>query len=301
MAELEEKRVDEIQGEILHVYDGIEEADNKLPNWWLWTFYGAIVFSVFYWFAYHEFESVPLPGQAYAVALQERSGGEVSEALLVAMAGNPEAVAAGQTLYATNCAVCHKEQGEGNIGPNLTDAFWIHGGSPIDIHRTISEGALQNGMPAWGGPLGAEKVQQLTAFVLSIRDTNVSGKEAQGERWVPGASTDSAAEQPAVTGEAPAEQPGANQPAANQPAANQPAANQPAAEQPAVTREAPAEQPANGDAEAARDGERGATLAQVEGAVEGGRFGRGEGANPTPRPHSVPWSRTPSRGEHVSC
>jgi cytochrome c oxidase cbb3-type subunit III len=192
MAEPKEKRVDEIQGEILHVYDGIEEADNELPNWWLWTFYGAIVFSAFYWFAYHEFESVPLPGQAYAVELQQRAGGEVSEELLVAMATNPDAVAAGQALYTTNCVVCHKERGEGNIGPNLTDAFWIHGGSPVDIHRTIAEGALQNGMPAWAGPLGAEKVQQLTAFVLSIRDTEVAGKEPQGERWVPGAPSEGA-------------------------------------------------------------------------------------------------------------
>lgn len=179
-------RVDEIQGEILHVYDGIEEADNELPNWWLWTFYGAIVFSVFYWFAYHEFESVPLPGQAYAIELQQRSGGAVSEELLVAMAGNPDAIAAGQALYATNCAICHKERGEGNIGPNLTDEFWIRGGGPIQIHDTIANGSLQAGMPAWAGPLGAEKVQQLTAFVLSIRDTNVPGKEPQGERWVPG-------------------------------------------------------------------------------------------------------------------
>ncbi|MCB9612385.1 MAG: c-type cytochrome [Sandaracinus sp.] len=205
MAELKEKRVDEIQGEILHVYDGIEEADNELPNWWLWTFYGAIVFAVFYWFAYHEFESVPLPGQAYAIALQERSGGEVSEDLLVAMAGNPEAVSAGQALFAANCAVCHKDQGEGNIGPNLTDAFWIHGGSPVDIHHTISEGALQNGMPAWGGPLGAEKVQQLTAFVLSIRDTNVAGKEPQGERWVPGAASGDAPSEAAPEEAAPEE------------------------------------------------------------------------------------------------
>lgn len=181
-------RIDEIQGEILHVYDGIEEADNELPNWWLWTFYGAIVFAVFYWFAYHEFESVPLPAQAYAIELQARSGGEVSEELLVAMAGNPDAVSAGQALYVTNCVVCHKERGEGNIGPNLTDEFWIYGGSPVDIHRTIAEGALQAGMPAWAGPLGAEKVQQLTAFVMSIQNTNIEGKAAQGERWTPGAT-----------------------------------------------------------------------------------------------------------------
>lgn len=201
MAELKEKRVDEIQGEILHVYDGIEEADNELPNWWLWTFYGAIVFSVFYWFAYHEFESVPLPGEAYAIELQQRSGGEVSEELLVAMAGNPDAIAAGQALYATNCAICHKERGEGNIGPNLTDEFWIRGGGPIQIHDTIANGSLQAGMPAWAGPLGAEKVQQLTAFVLSIQDTNIAGKEPQGERWVPGGAPTGGSPDPAPTEE----------------------------------------------------------------------------------------------------
>ncbi|MBX3247248.1 MAG: c-type cytochrome [Myxococcales bacterium] len=181
-------RVDAIQGEILHVYDGIEEADNELPNWWLWTFYGAIVFSVFYWFAYHEFESAALPPQQYAQAMQARAaGGEITEDLLVALVADRDTVSAGASLYQTNCAVCHADRGEGNIGPNLTDAFWVHGGSALDIHQVISEGALQNGMPAWGGTLGPEKVRQLTAFVLSIRDTNVSGKEPQGERWVPGA------------------------------------------------------------------------------------------------------------------
>ena len=204
MAELKEKRHDAIQGEIIHVYDGIEEADNELPLWWLWTFYGAIVFAVFYWFAYHEFEAAPLPPQEYAIALQERaSGGEVSEELLVALANDPEAVSAGQALFGEHCAVCHRERGEGNIGPNLTAPFWIHGGGPTDIHATIDEGQLQNGMPAWGPTLGGESVQQLTAFVLSIRDTNLEGKEPQGERWVPGGGGGSAAEEPGDEGAAP--------------------------------------------------------------------------------------------------
>lgn len=189
MAEAE-GRTDHIQGEILHVYDGIEEADNELPTWWLLTFYGAIAFAVVYWFAYHELEAVPLPAQEYALALAAQAGDEVSEDLLVALADDPDAVAAGQELFGTHCEVCHEARGEGNIGPNLTDPNWLHGGSPVDIHTSISEGWLQSGMPAWGATLGAQPVQQLTAFVLSIRDTNLEGKEPQGEVWIPGDSSD---------------------------------------------------------------------------------------------------------------
>ena len=180
-----EGRTDHIQGEILHVYDGIEEADNELPTWWLITFYGAIAFAVAYWFAYHELEAVPLPGQEYAAALAAQAGDEVSEDLLLALADDPEAVAAGAELFTTHCEVCHRERGQGNIGPNLTDPNWIHGGSPADIHSSIADGQLQNGMPAWSATLGAEPVQRLTAFVLSIRNTNVEGKEPEGEVWSP--------------------------------------------------------------------------------------------------------------------
>jgi len=206
MAEVQEKRVDHIQGEILHVYDGIEEADNALPLWWLWTFYGAILFAVGYWFVYHEFEAAPLPQEAYAIALQERAGDEVDPELLAALANDPGAVQAGHDLFDEHCVVCHKERGEGNIGPNLTDAFWIHGGSAVNIHDTISEGVLSNGMPAWGQQLGSSNVQKLTAFVLSIRDTNVEGKEPQGERWT-GEESEEATEDvpPEEAAEAPAD------------------------------------------------------------------------------------------------
>ncbi len=194
MAEPKEKRTDAIQGEIVHVYDGIEEADNELPTWWLWTFYGAIAFAVFYWFAYHELKAFPLPREAYEARLQAQgAGAEVTEDMLSAMASNPDAVAAGADIFQQNCAVCHKERGEGNIGPNLTDAFWIHGGTATDIYHTIHDGVLQAGMPAWGQTLGAEAVQKVTAFVLSIRDTNVPGKEPQGDRWVPEPGADEAA------------------------------------------------------------------------------------------------------------
>jgi len=209
VGDVEERRVDPIQGEILHVYDGIEEADNQLPLWWLWTFYLAIAFAVVYWIAFHELQVVPLPMEQYAKELQQQSaGGDVSEELLTALVADPDAVGEGQSLFATNCVVCHKERGEGNIGPNLTDEYWIHGGGVLDIHRTISEGVLDSGMPAWGGTLGAPAVQKLTAFVLSIRGQNLEGKEPQGELWTGGTgeSATSASDDEAG-GEDPAEVP----------------------------------------------------------------------------------------------
>lgn len=190
MADEGARRVDEIQGEIIHVYDGIEEADNELPTWWLMTFYGAIAFSMVYWVVYHELHAAELPSEAYASALAERAGDgeEVSEGFLLALLGDPAAVSSGQELFVENCAVCHMAGGQGNIGPNLTDPNWIHGGAPTDIYSSIYHGQLQNGMPAWGPTLGGQSVQRIAAYVLSIRDTNVAGKEPEGEVWVPGAA-----------------------------------------------------------------------------------------------------------------
>ncbi len=125
--------------------------------------------------------------EAYSKAIQEQAaGGEVSEELLTALVADPDAVAEGQSLFAENCVVCHEARGEGNIGPNLTDEYWIHGGSPLDIHASISEGVLSNGMPAWGTTLGGPAVQKLAAYVLSIRGQNLEGKEPQGELWTGG-------------------------------------------------------------------------------------------------------------------
>lgn len=187
MAEKSARRVDKIQGEIIHVYDGIEEADNELPTWWLMTFYGAIAFSMVYWVVYHELHAAELPAEEYASALAARVGdGEMTEEFLVALRDDPGAVSAGQEVFTQNCVVCHAANGEGNIGPNLTDPNWIHGGAPTDIYSSIYDGRLQNGMPAWGASLGGEAVQRVAAYVLSIRDTNVEGKEAEGEVWVPG-------------------------------------------------------------------------------------------------------------------
>lgn len=187
-------RHDSIQGAIVHEYDGIEEADNQLPLWWLMLFFFAIVFGIGYWFSFHRYGLGDLPGAEYAVAkerlefeaeerakeLASRTGGG-----LESLASDPGSVSAGRGLFAIHCVACHGPKGQGQIGPNLTDGFWIHSGDAESVHQVIEKGVLEKGMPAWGpvvGPLGA---QQLTAFVLSMRGTNVEGKEPQGEPWQP--------------------------------------------------------------------------------------------------------------------
>jgi len=186
----EANRTDEIQGEILHVYDGIEEADNNLPTWWLLTFYGAVVFGLIYWFYYHEYAIGQLQPQKYAaaVAAAEAERSIVTDESLDALALDGSAVAAGSQIFATQCMACHdtKAQGRVGLGPNLTDKYWIHGGAPTNIHATVTNGVSAKGMPAWAPILGEEGVKQVVAYVLTLRNTEVPGVEPQGEIWEPG-------------------------------------------------------------------------------------------------------------------
>jgi cytochrome c oxidase cbb3-type subunit 3 len=173
---------DPIQGEIIHEYDGILEADNLLPRWWLMTFYGAIAFAVGYWFYYEEFKAGPSPLQAYfaeQAADAEKNGVDPSEAELNALASGAT-LELGQRLFAANCVACHEAKGQGKIGPNLTDGAWLHGGDPLAIFKTVRDGVPAKGMPSWGPTLGRAGVSQVAAFVLTLRNTHVAGKAPEG-------------------------------------------------------------------------------------------------------------------------
>ncbi len=179
-------RRDEIQGQIVHVYDGIEEADNELPTWWLITFFTAILFAAFYWMYY---ESLPIgeyPGAAYTRARLEalETGGEVTESDLMGLVNDSQMVATGKTIFLTKCAECHGSKAQGKEGPNLTDKFWLYGGAPLDIYNTAFNGT-SSGMPAWGGKLGSGAVKQAVAYVITLRNTNAKGKAPQGDEWIP--------------------------------------------------------------------------------------------------------------------
>jgi cytochrome c oxidase cbb3-type subunit 3 len=162
-----------------HAYDGIQEYDKRLPNWWLYTLYLAMLFWVGYW-AYFEWFHVGLTGpqrveQALAKieATRLASASAVDDASLWKMSRNAEFVAAGRATFNANCAACHlaslrgKSESPAAIGPDLTDTTWIHGGSPVQIHDTITKGVLVKGMPTWGPVLGQKKISEVAAYILS--------------------------------------------------------------------------------------------------------------------------------------
>ena len=156
-----------------HEYDGIQEYDKRLPNWWLVTFYATIIFWVGYWF-YYERAQLGLSGPAAVEAELSQieaaklaSAPAVDDASLWKMSRNPVFVDAGRATYATTCASCHADKLSGGIGPNLVDHLWIHGGTPTEIYNTVSNGVLVKGMPAWGPVLGGKKVAETVAFILS--------------------------------------------------------------------------------------------------------------------------------------
>ena len=167
-----------------HTYDGIQEYDKRLPNWWLFTLYGAIIFAAGYWAYYHWTEHmqqgwVRVQSELEAVKLAALASGEPPDNLqLWKFSRDPKIVAAGEKNYKTTCVACHGENLEGGIGQNLVDATWIHGNTPMDIFRTVQEGVLDKGMPSWGPVLGQQRVAEIVAFVISKSPT-VQAPEGQ--------------------------------------------------------------------------------------------------------------------------
>lgn len=158
-----------------HTYDGIQEYDNRLPNWWLWTFYGAIIFAFCYWFYYHQAgqkmtADVQLQHELAAITARNASlsKGPLTDDQLWTMSQDPNTVAAGRAIFMANCATCHGNNLEGKIGPCLTDQNWIHGGLPTEIIHTITTGVGPKGMPTWGPILGANRINTVASFVLSF-------------------------------------------------------------------------------------------------------------------------------------
>jgi len=164
-----------------HSFDGIQEYDKRMPNWWLMTFYGAIVFWIGYWF-YHERAHLGLSDQARieqqmsrieSAKLAAMAANQLDDASLWQMSRNPVLVAAGKSTFDSTCASCHlpslrgKSESPTAVGPDLTDRIWIHGGRPLDVVHTVTEGVLTKGMPGWGPVLGQKKIAEAVAYILS--------------------------------------------------------------------------------------------------------------------------------------
>ncbi len=184
--------IDPSENKVIHEVDGIEEYDNKLPNWWLYTLYGSIVFGFGYWFVYQTAGFADLPGAEYqaemakaaaAQAATIKAAGVMTPEALTALSKDRGTVEQGKSVFKQTCAACHRDDGGGVVGPNLTDEFTLHGAAPDKIYKVIMHGVPDKGMPAWGPQLGPDRVQAVTAYVLTLRGTNVGGgKPPQGER-----------------------------------------------------------------------------------------------------------------------
>jgi len=175
-----------------HEYDGIKELDNPIPLWFNALFYSSIVFAVVYLLVYHVFGWGMTQNEEYIAAMQEgekqrmefleKSGSNIDESS-VTVDLSPEFVAAGQEIFLQNCGMCHGNQGEGLIGPNLTDEYWLHGGEIGDIFRTIKYGVPEKGMVPWESNLTPVQIAQVSNYILSLEGTNPPNPKAhEGEK-----------------------------------------------------------------------------------------------------------------------
>jgi cytochrome c oxidase cbb3-type subunit III len=176
-----------------HEVDGIREYDNPMPRWWLYILYATILFSVVY--ALNVIPGVGSgPGRianyetemAAAKSLRDAAAaaaGPVTPEAILAVVADAGALSKGRERFKATCSPCHREDGGGNIGPNLTDDFWIHGGQPLQILATVNAGVVAKGMPAWGQVLKPDEVTAVVAYVTTLHGTNPpNAKAPQGER-----------------------------------------------------------------------------------------------------------------------
>lgn len=186
-----------------HDYDGIKELDNALPPWWKWGFYITIVVAGIYIFRYHISNSGLNPLQEYdkemvAAAEQldnfKRNSKEAFDEKTVTIA-DAKGIAEGKKVFAGTCFPCHGANGEGNaVGPNLTDKYWLHGGSIGEVFKTITNGVPDKGMQAWGKTFSPADIRNITSFVLSLQGTNPANPKApQGNLYEAAKQPDSAA------------------------------------------------------------------------------------------------------------
>ena len=170
----------------VHAVDGIVEEDNRLPTWWLGTFVISVLFAFGYVF-YYLVGDGPTLTEEYRkeqVALQLASSGGAAmaasslQAELEQAAQSADRKKKGSELFQSRCASCHGKAGEGGIGPNLTDSFWLHGAKPAEIAKTINEGVLDKGMPPWSASIAPPEVASLVAYIVSLKGTNPPNAKA---------------------------------------------------------------------------------------------------------------------------
>jgi cytochrome c oxidase cbb3-type subunit 3 len=185
----------EAQLDLQHTYDGIRELDNPTPPWFMGLFYGTIAFGLVYLIYFHvlgdgqvmqaEYAEETAEAEIVRAAYVKQWAEKINEKTVVVLTSD-EALTAGKKLYDQNCVSCHGAKGEGGVGPNLTDAYWLHGGTIRAVFRTVTEGVPEKGMIAWKKSLNPLQIQQVASYIASLQGTHPSNAKApQGEKLEP--------------------------------------------------------------------------------------------------------------------
>jgi mono/diheme cytochrome c family protein len=183
-----------------HNYDGIMELDNKAPAWFQFLFYITIVFAVIYMVNFHVLKKDNLMLDEYtqemtAAQMEKdillKSGSYINESNVTSLTA-PEDIKAGKDIFLANCIACHGNNGEGTVGPNLTDDFWIHGGGIKNVFATISNGVPAKGMITWKAQMNPKQIQLVASYILTLHGTNPpNGKAPEGQPYKEEAVKDS--------------------------------------------------------------------------------------------------------------
>lgn len=170
-----------------HDFDGIAELDNPIPIWFNFLFYSTIIFGIGYLFSFHVFGWGLNQDQEY---VREVAQAEEARQIYLSQAANlvdettvtvdstGALAVAGKAIFSANCAACHGGQGEGGIGPNLTDNHWLHGGEIRDVFKTVKYGIPDKGMVPWEQTLTPGQIAEVSNYILSLRDSKPANPKA---------------------------------------------------------------------------------------------------------------------------
>lgn len=191
---IKSKPIEEESSIILeHDYDGIKELDNVLPPWWINLFYLTIVFGLIYIVRYEFFDGNDQKSEfdkemaeaKLAVEEYKKTAKDLIDANTVTLLTEAGDLASGKKIFEANCAACHRPDGGGAIGPNLTDEYWLLGGGIKNVFHTVTEGGRDGkGMVAWKGTLKPSEIQLVASYVISLQGSNPKDAKApDGDVW----------------------------------------------------------------------------------------------------------------------
>ena len=175
-----------------HEYDGIQELDNNLPRWWVWLFYITIIFSAVYLVYYHVARLGDLQAVEYTKeikagdALKAAAAGKFDEEIPNLQPSTDAIVLeSGHQIFLKSCAACHRADGGGLVGPNLTDNYWIHGDKYTDTVKVIWDGVPSKGMLSWKAMLTPNDIKAVASYIYTLRGATLKSPGKPPENQAP--------------------------------------------------------------------------------------------------------------------